>query len=355
MSIKYNGGYLPTVGADGSTLVANSSAATGLSWAGQFQAGKNKVINGDFGVWQRGTSFSNPSSGSYVCDRFFVGYDGTSATRTISQQPLTPASISGYDAPYFFRWNQSVAGSGGTYQAFTQRIENAQTLSNQSVTFSFWAKADTTRTVSYNMNRNYGSGGTSTDYNIIGSSVNFSVTTSWQRFTTTVTIPTLSGKTIGAGSYLEFTLFMPTNATFTVDIWGVQLEAGSVATAFQTATGTLQGELALAMRYYQRFGTGLPNARTGFIMGASSTTALYATKSLAVPMRTTISAVDYSNLGLTDGVNATVTVTAVSLNSADSQAPNIQFTVASGLTQYRPYEVINNNNSAGYIGLSAEL
>jgi hypothetical protein len=35
-------------------------------------------------------------------------------------------------------------------------------------------------------------------------------------------------------------------------LWGWQLEAGNTATAFQTATGTLQGELAAAMRYYQK-------------------------------------------------------------------------------------------------------
>jgi hypothetical protein len=46
-----------SVGADGTTLVADSATATGLAYIPTFFAGKNKIINGDFGVWQRGTSF----------------------------------------------------------------------------------------------------------------------------------------------------------------------------------------------------------------------------------------------------------------------------------------------------------
>ena len=69
-------------GTNGDTLVPDSSTATGLRWQGNFAAGKNKVINGDFGIWQRGTSFSS-INGIYTADRW-IG--ATNKTVTISQQ-----------------------------------------------------------------------------------------------------------------------------------------------------------------------------------------------------------------------------------------------------------------------------
>ena len=41
------------VGSNGDTLVADSSTTTGLRWQGQFMAGRNAIINGDFRIWQR--------------------------------------------------------------------------------------------------------------------------------------------------------------------------------------------------------------------------------------------------------------------------------------------------------------
>jgi hypothetical protein len=67
-------------------------------------------------------------------------------------------------------------------------------------------------------------------------------------------MPSLSGKTIGTNSFVKVEIALPVNTTYTIDIWGWQLEAGNVATAFQTATGTIQGEIALAQRYYQVVG-----------------------------------------------------------------------------------------------------
>ena len=341
------------VGADGTTLVANSASATGVAWSGPtFTAGKNKIINGDFGIWQRGTSFSNPAALAYNADRFSFYFDGTGATRTISQQTFTPgtAPVSGYEGQYFFRYAQTVAGTSNTVNLLYQKIENVQTFAGQSVVLSFWAKADSARSITCTANQNFGSGGSAdVDTNFTGTA---NVTTSWQRFSFTVAVPSISGKTIGTSSFLGIRLFLPAGTTPTIDIWGVQVEAGSVATAFQTATGTLQGELALCQRYYYRtVSGGSAYGKLGNGLG-STTTAVQMAVPLPVTMRTAPSAVDSSNLAVYDSGVTAVTVTAL-----DAPTPSIGGVVltCAGITVYRPYILIGNNNTAAYIGFSAEL
>ena len=235
------------VGSDGQTLVANSSQTTGLAYTNNFAAGKNAIINGDFGVWQRGTSFSNPSAGAYLADRWTCDFNGTGATRTLSQQTFTPgtAPVAGYEGTYFFRWASTVAGTT-TYQSFIQKIEDVRKFAGQTVTISFWAKADATRTIQPQFVQNFGSGGSA---NVTTSGTNISLTTSWVRYSQSISIPSISGLTIGTSSSL-WLVFALGATTGTIDIWGVQVEAGSVATAFQTATGTQQAELAACQRYY---------------------------------------------------------------------------------------------------------
>lgn len=214
-----------------------------------FVAGKNKIINGDFGIWQRGTSFTPMSNAAYGPDRWQFGLSGDVAN--VTRQAFTPndiASIGYGDAQFFMR--MEVVSSNGSARV-EQKIEDVRTLADQSVTVSFWAKANTNTSLDVVFVQNFGSGG-STQVDVTAQVV--ALTTSWQRFTKTFSIPTLSGKTIGAGSYLALALretSASTNVTF--DFWGVQVEAGSVATPFTTATGTIQGELAACRRYCKSY------------------------------------------------------------------------------------------------------
>ena len=223
-----------------------------------FVAGKNKIINGDFNVWQRGTTFTSPSYNQYTADRWRNNnYDVAPTTYSISQvvfdYSASPAAdklpISGYSGTYFYRSSLTTIGSNTAYDTCFQRIEGIP-FNNQAITISFWAKSDSSRTQNLLAAQNFGSGGSS-DYTVFYFQ-SFTTTSSWQRFTFTGTMASIAGKTIGSTPFFYFGIRQASASGSILDVWGVQIEAGSVATPFTTATGTVQGELAACQRYYQK-------------------------------------------------------------------------------------------------------
>jgi hypothetical protein len=254
-------------GNNGESLYADSTTSTGLRWQGDFNTGKNKIINGNFGIWQRGTSFTNPVSDTgFTADRFYPVWNGTGATRTLSRQTFTPgtAPVAGYESNFFLRYDVSVAGSSNSYNYLATSIEDVRTFAGQTVTLSFWAKASASTSIqTVQIDQFFGSGGSAVNYNALSTGGSFSLTTSWQRFSLTATMASVAGKTIGTGSYLRVFLALPAfSATFAIDVWGMQLEAGSVATPFTTNTGNQQAELAACQRYFVRL-----NASTTIFIG----------------------------------------------------------------------------------------
>jgi hypothetical protein len=343
------------VGNNGETLVADSSTSTGLRWQGDYAAGKNKIINGDFGVWQRGTSFSNPGNGDYTTDRFKISFDGTGATRTVSRQTFTPgtAPVAGYEGQFFYRVAQTVAGSGQTFLTpVIQRIENVQTLAGQTATLSFWAKAGASISISGGLVQNFGSGGSSSVNTSVGT---HNLTTSWQRFTATVSIPSISGKTIGTSAFLElyFDSGSPT-AVQTLDFWGFQLEASNTATAFQTATGTIQGELAACMRYYQQWGGTSTFGEANGQFYSSSAARL--TRYLPAPMRTNSQTVTFPSGTYTNWIEEVGVAqrTPTAFNLSGTGFAHITFT-ATGMTSATVNQQAQYGVPAGAITISAEL
>ena len=317
-----------------------------------FVAGKNKIINGDFGVWQRGTSFSLSNGVNFTADRW-IGYQNA-ATNTVSQQAFTPgtAPVAGYESAYFWRWSQT--GSGTSTQEIQQKIEDVRTFAGQTVTLSFWAKASSAVPFTgIYLVQNFGTGGSSSVTAVnFGASSN--LTTSWVRYTFTGTVASIAGKTLGAGNNLYLALQFSSANTVNIDLWGVQLEAGSVATPFTTATGTLSGELAACQRYYWRAGG--DNAYQYFAIGTStSSTQAAIFVQNPVTMRTAPTSIDYSTLGISEASGSVISVSSVTFDQAGRYASDIYAAVSSGLTQYRVERLLANGSTSAYLGFSAEL
>lgn len=324
-----------------------------------FVAGKNKILNSDFSIWQRGTSKVLAQGDTFLADRFRTGMSAiSSGTITVSQQTFTPgtAPVAGYESAYFWRIAGTSTPTGLSYLATDQPIEDVRTLAGQTVTFSFWAKSDIARNVDIGYVQYFGVGGSSTLQPIIGT---VAVTTSWSRVSVTYTIPSMVGKTIGPGSCGVFRVYHPQNVNFTFDMWGVQLEAGNVATPFTTATGNPASELAACQRYYYRIynpGSATNNAFaiTGFV---SATTQVWTPIQHPVKMRVTPTSLDYANVGFyvfRTGGNYQGGTWAI--NTASPEATCLIYTT-SGLT-VNDIGVLNqsiNGTNVAYLGLNAEL
>ncbi len=342
----------------GSVLVSNV-AGTSFAYQPLQAAGKNAIINGGMDIWQRGISFSSPANGSFISDRWCTN-PGTS-TNTYSRQ-ITNDTTNLPNIQYCARVQRNAGQTGASAIFYFNSFETVNSIpfAGKTATFSFYARAGANYSATSGNLQGIFNSGTGTDQNYINvaitgqagvASINATLTTTWQRFTVSGTVPATATElqvgfiftpvgTAGVNDYFEVT--------------GVQVELGSVATTFSRAGGTLQGELAACQRYYYR-----TNAQTfGSGMAFSSTQGLCWT-TFPVTMRTAPTALEQSgtatDYNFLNSVATGVNLSAVpTFGAAYTQSSQTSITVASGLTAGNASKLAANNANA-YLGWSAEL
>ena len=213
---------------------------------------RNVVINGGFDIWQRGTAATTiaiTSSSAFLADRW-------QGTRSVSgsKQSQISAGLDGFR--YGMRIQRDSGNTSTTAIYLSQSFEGDVVikLANKPVVLSFYARAGS----NYSPTSSFltvGLGcGTGSEANIIYSSFtgytlpvnsNITLTTSWQRFTFIVNIP--SGTT-QAGLYFAMTPVGTASTNDYFDITGVQLEQNYQPTPFEQRP--IGVELALCQRYY---------------------------------------------------------------------------------------------------------
>lgn len=301
--------------------------------------GRNKILNGDFSIWQRGTSFSN--NPFYTADRWWA----VNATGTIGRSA---------DAPTGFAY--SLHNSSGTTYNFGQPIEliaNGVPIftPGSSVTLSFFAKSDTPTTTSpilYYRNSKFDNTNQSS---FSGSGVAISIGTTWQRYSITYTASAANS----SNAILAFESSLPVGMKIT----GIQLEAGNQATPFHTATPNQQTELAACQRYYYRLG-GDQTYQLLSYGPAHSTTRAYIPIRFPVTMRTIPSSIDWSTLALqrdpSQSIYSVTSLANLNNNGSGRDVFGLDVTIGSAsLSAGTAYILMTNGSTSAYLGFSAEL
>lgn len=253
--------------------------ARSLALANSVPVGQNYIINGAMDFWQRGTS--STAAGYQTADRW---YGNASNTTTFSQESST--------VPTGFRYAYKMTAGATGAPYFEQPVETLQAvgLAGKTATFSAYLAASASITVSmqlyYSTSVDVAASGS---WTLVGSS-NVSVTTSYSRGSTTVSVPSTAkslkasivGPSQASGAYILAT--------------GVQLEEGSTATPFRRHGMSLQGEFMACQRYYQTGGFG-----GTYYLGTSNGTGVGAHDYTFVPMRVSPT---ITNTGFTNADNA---------------------------------------------------
>ena len=275
---------------------------------------RNRIINGLFDIWQRGTSFAAIATGTYTADRWVYTQTGAGGSRSVSQQSNALGTlIGGMQAKQFLRLDIATLGSA-TAQTIGQRIEDVRTFAGETVSISCMVKGTLTGAVTLNLLQNFGSGGSpsATVTTAVGT---YTPTASWVRQTFTIAVPSITGKTLGSTSdthYIELQ-FDAGNKTGQLDIWGVQLEQNTTATILEREP--IQQTLAKCYRYYWIQCSGTEGVGTfGAYNSSSNTSYVYFPVTFrAIPICTiagTFTAYYYSGGGTTaTGFAATATST----------------------------------------------
>ena len=219
---------------------------------------RNRIINGDMGIDQRnaGASFTVPNSSGYgSCDRW-ASLSGATSTWTMRQVSSGNAS---FPSALQVGRNSGSTSTSAIYIGQVIETTNCQDLAGSSVTLSFYARAGANFSSTSNLlgveiwtgsgsDQGWTSLNSATWATQVQTLFNYAaLTTSYQRFTYTATIPSTTNEIAIRFSY-SATGTAGANDWF--QITGVQLEAGPTATDFERMPiGT---ELELCQRYFEK-------------------------------------------------------------------------------------------------------
>lgn len=230
---------------------------------GNLHRPKNYIINGGFDIWQRHTTQTSNGYGSD--DRWMNSNVGSTKVHSREDFTIGQTDVKGHPEHFSRTVVTSVPGAGN-FTAKQQRIENVVKNSDGTYTATFYGKADAPKDIAVELTQFFGTGG-SPDAEILITPQIVSLTTSWQKFSLTFVVPSVTGKTLGTNNddSLRLVFWFESGSTHsarsggigqqsgTFDIAKVSLNVGdTTALSDPFEDRSIGQELALCQRFYQK-------------------------------------------------------------------------------------------------------
>jgi len=343
---------------------------------------KNIIINGAMQIAQRSTSETGlgAASGYFTLDRYYMVENADSAGRfTMSQSAVT--DLEGFSNALKIDCTTAdtsiAAGEALIIQyrgeGFDCQQLKATSTTTRAMTLSFYAKSNASRAIASEINFSNGTNKSASKLHTIG--------TSWARYT--MTVPAASSTQIDNDNSHELSvnLWLHAGSTFSsgtmsaslepitnanravgigsifastdneIEITGIQLEVGSVATPFEHRS--FGEELALCQRYffdhrpsdgYEFFGVGVHISSTNNVNLVNFPQEMRAAPS-------------FSSTGNFRNWNrgGTVTWSAVNMNTVSKKTCSLEVTLSSGGITDGATLIGDNNDTSARLNFDAEL
>ena len=347
--IQVNGGATVSGGVRTNAILDASGGTTATFNSIPLRPGvldpENRIINGAFDFWQRGTSFT---ANAYGADRWSQDLSG--GTVTMSRQAFTLGDTLGSNSPtYFLRQTVSGQSTSSQYALITQPVEGVRSYAGQTITVLGWARRSSgSGNMAVEVGQVFGTGGSpSAAVNVTGQTV--TLTSSFAPFALTFNVPSITGKTLGTTNNDYFRVLFWTSAgsdynarsnslgiqTIGVDLWGIHIKQGTHTTSAVDLyrQPELGPELARCQRYYYQ------DAGVGVDAHAVSAAIATGTYYLPVTMRVVPTILQTGSV-LQSGGTAQTTFTTNATPYSDAKKQLFALTSnATGRTQlYRPVQ-----------------
>lgn len=256
----------------------------------------NKIINGSFDFWQRGTNFT---WFDYGADRWVGAQVGGTCSHSRQAFPLG-TKIGNNTPSYFLRYSISGQTLASEYVLFFHPIEGVESYAGETITILGWARRSSgSGNMTVEMTQTFGTGGTPSSAVAGNGATTVTLGSDWAPFAVTINVPSVSGKILGTNGddYVALCFWLSAGSNFTfrsnslglqtmdVDFWGIHIKVGThtVAACDLYHSPDMTEEALRCYRYYYRQIIG--NAHTYLYYPSNNANVHWRHEAFPVPMR----------------------------------------------------------------------